>query len=348
MKRILAITALLCLPYLSIFAETFTFRQMDTVTITPPQGWEIWAVENTDRRGNHQITFYADESRKPGATISIMAGNRPAVYTEASFLAQINEWYLEYADQFVEKSPSFKRIDINNGIAYYFVVQYAEYAGLPPAEGRAKVGGLLFIYQEGNPIAAASLYVDDPLDPALDIMVKAVCSIQMSFPEYTSNIYRFDTRNAVKLDIPQAWRVRISREIPESGVSYTLEINPGNNARFLALITIIAPNPPNNLTREQLHARLLDDADNFISQAVEEQADIILVNVRNGFGGYFTLTDIELVGRTPRRDEYLLFTRFYIQYNNGVLAYVTALMDDVKSIEYQQFVDALLTMEPIR
>jgi len=331
---------------MSAFTETFTFRQMDTVTLTPPSGWEIWAVENTDRRGNHQITFYADESRKPGATVFIMAGNRPFAYTEAGFLAQINEWYMESAYQYTEKTPSFRKINIDNGIAYYFTAQFAAYAGLPPADGRAKVGGLLFIYQENNPVAAATLYVDDPLDPALDVMIKVICGIQMSFPEYKSNIYRFNERNALKIDIPQTWHVKMNGAETRSGVSYTLTVTTDNDVRFLGLITIIVPAQPSGMTRERLFVMLEEESNTYALQSVEGEAVIIPINTENSYGGYYTLTDADLVNRTPDPDEYKIFTRFLIQFDCGALTSVTAFMDDVQTKEYMLFESAVLKMEP--
>jgi hypothetical protein len=162
-----------------------------------------------------------------------------------------------------------------------------------------------------------------------------------------SNIFRFNERYAVKIDIPKTWRVKINGAETESGVGYTLTINTGNNVRFLGLITILVATQPNEMTKEQFWTLIQEESDEYASQSVEGKATIVPIDVNNGYGAYYILTDADLVGKKPGPDEYKIFARFVIQYNDGALALITALMDDSKSNEFTQFTESIVTMEPI-
>lgn len=346
-KKTAVLFFLFCLVFTPLNAETFTFGQTDQVTITPPAGWDIWAVENVDRSRHHTITFVADESRKPGCTLTILAGNRQFTHTEASFLAYTKNEYAKIARQFMERKPAFKKIEVENGFAYYAVVRYRAYFLLPPAKGRAKVCGLVFLYKENSPVVVASLYVDKTKDPALDLMLQTVRTMEMNFPNYKSNYFQFNAQHAVKLDIPEAWQVQMRGANTDSGVGYTLTIEPDNDVRILGLITILAAAAPSVMTREDLLVSLQKEGDLSAADAVEERATVVPVNVKNGYGGYYILTDASLVGKKPPPDEYLIFARFVLQYNNGALAVITILMDDIDCAEFGQFMDAIIAMEPV-
>jgi hypothetical protein len=162
-----------------------------------------------------------------------------------------------------------------------------------------------------------------------------------------SSIFRFNERYAVKIDIPETWRVQINGAETESGVGYTLTINTGNDVRFLGLITILAAAQLSEMTREQFWVLIQDESSIYASQSVEGKAIIESIDVNNGYGAYYILTDADLVGKTPGPNEYKIFARFVIRYNNGALALITALMDDTKCDEFAQFTESIVTMEPI-
>ena len=162
-----------------------------------------------------------------------------------------------------------------------------------------------------------------------------------------SNIFRFNERYAVKIDVPETWRVQINGAETESGVGYTLTLNTGNNVRFLGLITILIANEPTEMTRERFFALIQGEGNSNASQSVEGQAVIVPIDVNNGYGAYYILTDADLVNKTPGPDEYKIFARIVIQYNSGALASITALMDDSECDEFKLFMESIITMEPI-
>lgn len=162
-----------------------------------------------------------------------------------------------------------------------------------------------------------------------------------------SNIYRFNEQHSVIIDIPEVWNVRIDGAETGSGVGYTLRINTDHNVRFLGLITILVANRPTDMTKEQLLSMIQEESNTYLLQAVEEKAVIVPIDLDNGYGAYYILTDASLVGKTPRSDEYKVFARFVIKYNNGALATITALMDDVECNEFKQFMESIMTMKPV-
>ena len=97
--------------------ESFQLEQMGQILITPPAGWDVWSAEDPFGNGWHIITFVANIHRKPGATIYIHTGDRQHLHTEESFLVYAEELYAESAYQFVEEVPSYRKLDVNNGIA---------------------------------------------------------------------------------------------------------------------------------------------------------------------------------------------------------------------------------------
>ena len=346
-KHVLLVALFFCFCLLQANAETVRLGR-GQVTVTPPEGWQIEARENLFGYEDHAITLIADNSRKPGCTIAIQAGDRIPAQTESSFLTYVKNEYAKGASQFREKNPSFRKLNIQNGIAYYVVANYAAYYNQPPAEGRAKVCGLLYAYRENKPLVVSSLYVDDPGDPALDLMVKSIIEMEINFPDYPSNNVRFDNNNSIKIDIPSGWGVMRSRGTPLAGMTtHDLEILPPSGEKAMLIITVGKPQNGTPITRDQFETRLAGRVNSFISEAVENEAEYKELQVRGGYSKYCILTDKSLVNkRRIGPDEYRYVALYSANYNNGCFLYVTVLTDDPNSASFRQMLNILASIEP--
>ena len=329
--------------------ETVRFEESGQVLITPPAGWQLESYENYFGPGTHNITLIADSSRKPGCTFTIYAGDRQPAHNEVSFLAYAESTYAQSANMFVEAEPAFVKLDIEDGVAYYFVANYAEFFGEPPAPGRAKVCGMLLLYRENQPIAAASLYVDDPEDPALDLMVKAITEMEMMFPDYEGNTVRFDDKNSVKIDIPSGWGATRERGTYLPGTSRTnnLVLIPPTEEKVKLIITIGNFEEGIMLTKQQFDKLVEGGVSVILPDAVEEEANYNEFQLRGGYGKYCTLTDASLVNVTPGPDEYLYVVVYFAYYDNRSIVYASLLIDDTDSANYQLMLDALFSIEPL-
>jgi hypothetical protein len=266
-------------------------------------------------------------------------------------LAYANENYAESArrNKFIEKTPSFKKLNVDNGIAYYVVANYAEYFGKPPEKGRAKVCGLLLLYKKNVPLISASLYVDEINDPALDLMVKTILDMELVFPNYQSDIIRFDDKNSVKLDIPENWNARRRRGTPLTGINrtYDLILTPPSYEKALLQITVGKNQTGKALSQQQFETFCNSRVSQILPGAVESNATYIDVQFKNGNGKYCILTDASLVNKTRNSDQYLYLIVYFANYNNGSIVYATALADETDSKNVQLMLKTLSSMEPI-
>ena len=331
----------------TLFAETLQLGQ-GQVTVTPPRGWQVEARENLFGFETHAITLIANNSRKPGCTVAIFAGDRLPAQTEASFLTYVKDDYAKTANQFRERNPSFRKVNIQNGIAYYFVANYAAYYNQPPAEGRAKVCGLLYVYRENKPLVVGSLYVDDPRDPALDLMVRAVTEMEIDFPDYASNTIRFDNNNSIKIDIPRGWGAERSRGTSISGMNTNdLKITPPPGEKALLIITVGRPRNGIPLTRDEFETRITGRVNSYLPEAVEKEAEYKELQIRDGYSKYSILTDKALVNqRQISPDDYRYVAFYSANYNNGCFLYVTVLTDDPNSESFRLMLNTLSGIEP--
>jgi len=331
----------------TVYAETVSFGRTGQVSITPPRGWQVESYENVLGIGTHDITLIADESRKPGCTIFIYAGDRQPAHTEASFLTFAENFYERNANEFVEKIPNFLNLNVNNGIGYYFVANYAEYYGKPPAEGRANVCGMVFLYRENIPLIVASLYVDDPKAPALDLMVKAITEMEIVFPDYQGNMVQFDNSFAIKIDIPTGWRAARERgtPVPHLGKTYDLAVQPPPGEKALLRITIGRPENEIPLTRQQFESLVSSRVNLLLPNAVEREAEYKELPIHAGYSKYCILTDKSLVNKTPKEGEYTYVAVYFANYDNGNFVYATILTDDPYSAKFQLILNTLSSME---
>jgi hypothetical protein len=322
---------------------------MDRILITPPAGWDVWSAEDPFGNGWHTITFVANKHRKPGSTLNIHTGDRQPMHTEESFLSYVEELYSESAHLFVEKEPSFKKFKVNNDIAYYTVASYSEYVGKPPARGRAKVCGILFLHRENNPLVSASLYVDDPNDPALDLMVKTILEMEMSFPNYQSDIINFNKNNSAKIDIPSKWGVIRGRGTPITGMARTYDLNiiSPPDEKALLIVTIGRSRTREPITEQQFNALIEGRAAYLLPQAVENNVTYSSLTISNGYSRYFVLTDASFDDKANDPDDYKFIGTYYANYDNGCLIYATILSDNPHSISFQHMLDILSTIEPM-
>jgi len=332
----------------SLRAETIRFGQKGQVTITPPKGWQIESRENAFGPGNHFVTLIANKSRKPGCTIMIAAGERQPAQTEAGFLAFAGDLYAEGAGQFVEKTPSFKKLNINNGIGYYSVSTYAAMVGKPPAEGTAKVHGCVLIYRKDSPLVSADLYVDDPKDPALDQMVKAVREMKVSFPALPANLVQFDKRRSIKIDIPPGWGTlrQPGNPLPDTVGTYNLKLLPPADVKAGFTITIGKLKTGKPFSKQQFEALAQKMASDILPGTVEKEAVFSELQMRGGRGLYCLFTDASLVGKPPVPRDYKYLGLFLANYDNGCVAYATALADDKDGAHFKLMSEIFASVEP--
>lgn len=351
MKKFPFALALLCTlsALASLNAETIKFGQTGKIAITPPKGWKIESEENAFGPDNHVVRLIADKSRKPGCTIVIAAGERQPLQTEGSFLAYAEDSYSKSADQFAEKTPSFKKLNIHNGIGYYCVARYAERMGKAPEKGTANVCGTVLIYRENSPLIHASLYVDDTKDPALDLMVKAICEMEVSLPPPPSDRVQFDNDRFVKIDIPPGWGTMRDNGNPLPGTdgTYDLKLTPpaGEKASLTISIGKLKPGTP-PLSREQFNAMADQAAAPILSECVEKKAVYKDISVRGGQGLYCILTDASLVNKPPVPGDYKYAALLLAHYDNGCIAYATALTDDPGGANFQLMLKTFSGIEP--
>ena len=332
-------TALLCSMFVlaSLRAETIRFGLIGQVSITPPAGWQVESRKDGFGLGNHTVTLIADKSRKPGCTIVIYAGERQPAYTETGFLSHLGDLYDEVADQYVEKMPSFKKLDINNGFGYYNIGRYAAMAGKPPTKGTAKVCGTVSIYRKNSPLIIASLYVDDPKDPALDLMVKAVCEMEVSFPVLPANQVFFDENNYIKLDVPENWGTMRANgtPLPDITQTYNLELMPPTGVKASFTLTTGKTKTGKPLTQKQFDALAQKLTGFIIPDSVEKKATFKEIQIQGGRGIYCIFTDASLVNKTVGPHQYKYAGQFLANYDNGCVTYATALADDPDGAEFQ-------------
>ena len=332
----------------SLRAETIRFGQTGGVTITPPAGWQVESEKDAFGPANHAVTLVADKSRKPGCTIVIVAGERQPAHTEASFLAYVKDVYVTESKQFVEKDTSFKKLDITNGFGFYSVVRYAAMDGKPPKEGAAKVCGIVMIYRENSPLISANLYVDDTKDPALDLMVKAICDMDVSFQPLAANLVQFSRDDYIKLNIPSGWGTLRGRgpRMPDIDRAYNLTLTPPASVKARFTLSIGNTKTGKPLTKRQFDDMSKTTAGFVIPDSVEKKAAYKDIQVRGGRGIYCVFTDASLVNKKTGPHQYKYAGQFLANYDNGYFAYATVLTDDPNGAEFQLMSKVFASIEP--
>jgi len=158
---------------------------------------------------------------------------------------------------------------------------------------------------------------------------------------------RLEPASKLEIDIPDSWKSEIARENLDSGIAYRVELSAPEEQRISVKIRVghfaksRAPSP------EQARQKLQRNGERELGQAVEKQVVIKDLEVKNGFGFFYTITDASLVGKPPKPDDYKTITRLMIYYgDNDSSAIVAILADDANGPAFQQTLKVLAGMKP--
>lgn len=139
----------------------------------------------------------------------------------------------------------------------------------------------------------------------------------------------------ISVALPDGWDARgaeeISVSLPLTKWSRSMEITPPSSEKANAKVTVGNTESGRPLTMEQFDDVIETRAEVLLPHAVEESPKYTYVQLKNGYGKHFTLTDASLVGGVPAPDEYLYITTYYVTNNKGYLIYSTLLHDEKDS-----------------
>ena len=172
-----------------------------------------------------------------------------------------------------------------------------------------------------------------------------LCSMFASLAASAATI-QLGTNGKLEIDIPPDWESVASGALLSSGITYTVGLRGPEALRFLAKITLVSSSSLKPSTPEQLRLQTQQIGEKDLGEAVEKAIDVKPLNVKNGHGFYYTLTDASLVGKPPQPEDYKMFGSFNIRYDNGIMVIATVFADDVNGQAFQRLLKAIPDMQP--
>jgi len=152
----------------------------------------------------------------------------------------------------------------------------------------------------------------------------------------------------IDIDLPATWKnADVSGGLSRSGVVYTVELRADDNTKILGRLVLLADPIINDMTKDYLLARAQQLGDREAQNSIEKKATIIPLDIENGFGAYYVLTNAKLAGKIPGPNEYKVTASFMIKYGDNL--YVTAMLssDDASNAEFQYMLKAIAGMRPV-
>jgi len=150
----------------------------------------------------------------------------------------------------------------------------------------------------------------------------------------------------LEIDIPDNWKSTVSEGDSGSGISYAVEFTMPEELHLSCTMTLIHSDEMDFPTQEQSRQRLRTTGDAFIGGSLEKQVNVKDLEVKDGVGSYYTMTDASLVGKTPKPGDYKTMTAFLIHYRDHTAALVTVFADDTNGPAFRQMFKALAGMKP--
>jgi len=151
----------------------------------------------------------------------------------------------------------------------------------------------------------------------------------------------------LKMDIPDTWLLNNNavKEGADGGSSVMLQSTLNKN--FLCLMTIVDL-PTSRMTKKQLIDSLKDMDRKSIRESVEKKITIVPLDIKNGHGAYYILTEAPVAGKESKEDNFKVKARFQIAYEYDVLITGSVLMGDANCAEFRQFLKSVSAMKPVR
>ena len=112
------------------------------------------------------------------------------------------------------------------------------------------------------------------------------------------------------IDIPPAWKSTVRQDSTDDGTEYIVDFTPGNNAKIHCQISLKSDTRLAPLREKDLRGLMQESADERARDYAEKKATLVPLNIKNGFGFSFTLTDDKPAGKTPAKNEYRVTTFF--------------------------------------
>jgi hypothetical protein len=180
------------------------------------------------------------------------------------------------------------------------------------------------------------------------VCIPQVTRTQPSMHNETIELER-NGRFSLRIDVPADWRLVRERGTPVPGMAqtYDLRLIPPLGEKASLTITIGKTQIGESFTQQQFDTLINRRVSLLLPHAVEERAIYNEVSLNNGYGRYCILTDASLVNRIPEPDEYIYLAVYLANYNNGCIVYSTLLFDDTNSVNFQQMLRSLTSIEPI-
>jgi hypothetical protein len=161
--------------------------------------------------------------------------------------------------------------------------------------------------------------------------------------------FEADGQFTVQIKIPDGWGIFRDTEKPLQGAekTYSILLVPEAHEKALLSITIGKTQTGGPLTQQQFDSMANEKVWPPLLGALENDVDYTQFQLTGGYGKYCTLTEERLVGKSLEPHEFLYFTLYFANYDNGFVVFATALADDKSSPAHSLMLESLLSIRPL-
>ena len=151
----------------------------------------------------------------------------------------------------------------------------------------------------------------------------------------------------IDIDIPATWKSTATGSMADGGVTYEISLSPDDGAKLFCKIILYADPDFNQFTKKILNDVIQRSGDAKAPTSIEKKATLVPMEIYNGFGAYYVLTDSKLAGKTTGPDEYKVTAQFSMKYGKNLLATAYLSVDDAGGAEFQNMKKAITGMRPV-
>ncbi|MCL2872555.1 MAG: hypothetical protein FWF41_06225 [Betaproteobacteria bacterium] len=160
---------------------------------------------------------------------------------------------------------------------------------------------------------------------------------------------KLEPDSKLEIDLPDNWKSEVAKGKLDGGISYIVKITAPEKERLSIRIDVgrFAQNRmlPTDAAA-QMKKKMQKAGENLLGMAVEKQIAMKDLEIKNGFGVYYTITDASLVGKPPKPNDYKTMSSFALYYgDDDTSAFVNILADDANSPAFQRTLKALAGMK---
>jgi len=137
---------------------------------------------------------------------------------------------------------------------------------------------------------------------------------------------------ALSIAVPKGWRLTSAKQ---ADVGVTLQLIPEGDVNAQALMTVVFTEKGEASTKDDIDAKTLTAADNFVDQSVEKKKVLKHFAMSgSAYGSYCFFTDASLVGAQPKKGDFKGVASGIVKFNDEVSAGVTLLTDDERGDDF--------------